>query len=277
MTGIAAPAHTVAVVSPLGGAGRTTLTAHLATLLATLGHRCLAMDLCAQNLLGRHLGMQLPAEVGWAGLAVQQQWWGQAALRNSQSVDLLPVGAAGAETLDALQDACLQEPHWLRQQLAALDVPPGSAILLDTPTWPAALARQALAAAGTVVVVLEASARACDAQALVAHALAGVAAGAHCAIAVNRTDPRRPSQRTALQTLRAQWGELLLPYTVHEDENLAQAYTHATSVCAWAPHAQSSHDLQGIVQWLVERLPGVPTAGLPANPPTLPPTPEQAP
>ena len=273
-----AGAHTVAIVSPLGGTGCTTLAAHLATLVAVHGRACLAVDLCAQNLLGRHLGLQQPAEAGWAGLAAQQQWWGQAALRNSQGVDLLPFGAASAEVLDTLQRACLHKPEWLRQQLDALDVPPGSVLVLDAPTWPAPLARQALAAADTVVVVLDASARACQAQALVSHTLAGAPAGAHCAIAINRTDPRRPSQRSALQALRAQWADLLLPYTVHEDENLAQACEHATSVCAWAPHAQSSHDLQGIGQWLAERLPAMPAAGLPAPVPSpLPPPPQPLP
>lgn len=251
-----AHAHAIAIVSPLGGTGCTTLTAHLATLLAAHGPSCLAMDLCAQNMLGRHLGMQQPAEAGWASLAAQQQWWGQAALSNSNAVHLLPFGSASTAALDTLQHACAQNPYWLRQQLDALDVAAGSAIFLDTPAWPAPLARQALAAASVVIVVLEASARACHAQALVAQALAWSAPDAHRAIAVNRVDPRRPSQRAALETLRRQWGDLLLPYTVHEDENITQACEHATSVGAWAPHAQSSHDLQGMAQWLMDHLPG---------------------
>ena len=266
MTNANTHAHVVAIVSPLGGTGCTTLTAHLATLLAANGQSCLAMDLCAQNMLGRHLGMQQPAEAGWASLAAQQQWCGQAALSNSNAVHLLPFGTASAAALDTLQHAWAQDPHWLRQQLDALDVPAGSAIFLDTPPWPAPLARQALAAASVVVVVLEASARACHAQALVAQALAWAAPGAHCAIAANRVDPRRPSQRGALETLRTQWGDRLLPYTVHEDENIAQACEHATSVGAWAPHAQSSHDLQGIAQWLMDRLCAVPAADQHATP-----------
>lgn len=250
---MSADIHPIAIVSPLGGTGKTTLAAHLATLLATRGTPCLALDLCPQNLLGRHLGLQQPATQGWAALAAQRQWWGQAALRNSDAVDLLPFGAVALPALDALQREWALTPEWLHQQLSALDVAAGTAIVLDTPAWPAPLARQALQVARTVLVVLEASARACHAQALVAQALALAPPGAQCAIAVNRVDPRRPSQRSALQTLRTQWGALLLPYTVHEDENLAQASEQATSVCSWAPHAQSSHDLQGIAHWLLGR------------------------
>lgn len=252
--------HPIAIVSPLGGAGRTTLAAHLATLLATRGAPCLALDLCAQNMLGRHLGMQQPTAPGWAALAVERQWWGQAALRNSDAVDILPFGAVALPALDALQREWALTPEWLHNQLNALDVTAGTAIVLDTPVWPAPLARQALHAARTVLVVLEASARACHAQELVAQALALAPPGTQCAIAVNRVDPRRPSQRSALHTLRTQWGSLLLPYTVHEDENLAQASEQATSVCSWAPHAQSSHDLQGIANWLLERCATAPSA-----------------
>lgn len=258
--------HPIAIASPLGGSGRTTLTAHLATLLVARGQPCLAIDLCAQNMLGRHLGMQQAAHAGWATLAAQEQWWGQAALRNSDAVDVLPFGMAGTAELDVVQRAWTLTPQWLHQRLDALEMPLGSAVFLDTPTWPAPLARQALAAARTVLIVLEPSARACQAQPLVAQALALAPPDTYCAIAVNRVDPRRPSQRSALETLRAQWGPLLLPYAVHEDENIAQACEQGTSVFGRTPHTQSAHDLQGIGQWLLDRLSASAATDAPAIP-----------
>lgn len=257
--------HPIAIFSPLGGTGCTTLTAHLATLLTARGKPCLAIDLCAQNMLGRHLGMQQAAHAGWASLAAQEQWWGEAALRNSDAVDLLPFGMAGTPELDVLQRAWSLTPQWLCQRLEALEVPVGSAIFLDTPPWPAPLARQALAAARTVLIVLEASARACQAQPLVAQALALLPSDTYCAIAINRVDPRRPSQRSALETLRAQWGPLLLPYAVHEDENIAQACEQGTSVFSRTPHTQSAHDLQGVGQWLFDRLSAPAATAAPAT------------
>lgn len=263
------PVRVVSLVSPLGGTGRTTLTAHLASFLTSLGHTCLAIDLCPQNTLGKHLGLQEPAEAGWARLASQRQWWGQAALSNSDGVKLLPFGSASQEALDALAQACARNPQWLRQQLDSLDLPAGSTIFLDTPTWPQPLARQALATASAVVTVLEASSRACQAQAALTQALAGASPHSRRAIVVNRVDPRRASHRQALGTLRTQWGDLLLPYTVHEDENIAQACQKATSVCTWAPYAQSSHDLQGIGRWLVGPLPSAPPSSAEVEPGAL--------
>lgn len=69
-------------------------------------------------------------------------------------------------------------------------------------------------------------------------------------VAVTRFDPRRASHREALTTLRQQWGSQLLPYTLHEDENLSRALAASQSVNSMAPHAQSAHDLQGIFHWL---------------------------
>ena len=62
---------------------------------------------------------------------------------------------------------------------------------------------------------------------LVAHLRAllrgATAAPGEQGVLVTRFDPRRVSHREALQTLREQWGEHLIPYTLHEDENIARA------------------------------------------------------
>ena len=67
--------------------------------------------------------------------------------------------------------------------------------------------------------------------------------------------PAQVDDASALEALRTQWGNLLLPYLVHEDENITQACEHATSVTKYTPRSQSAHDLQGIGQWLFEQLP----------------------
>lgn len=241
----------ITVVSPLGGSGRTTVTAHLATLSAQQGKPCLAVDLCAQNLLGMHLGMPEPSAIGWAALAAGGQWWADGSFLNSGGVSVLPFGKAGVDTLDTLHEQLRAQPQWLRDQLALLDMPADCTVLLDTPVWPSPLTQAALQCADTVLMTLEASARACSnpdgmqtllQQAAAAHAKQGVL--------VTRFDPRRASQREALQKLRQQWGEQLIPYTLHEDENIPRALAHAMCVSQFAPQAQSSHDLQGIYQWV---------------------------
>jgi cellulose biosynthesis protein BcsQ len=50
--------NTVAIVSTTGGAGRSTLTAELASLLAQRKHPALALECDPANVLGFHFGMR---------------------------------------------------------------------------------------------------------------------------------------------------------------------------------------------------------------------------
>lgn len=241
----------IAVVSPLGGTGRTTLTAHLATLFAHEGQRSLAVELCAQNLLGRHLGMQEPSAAGWAALAAAGQWWADGGFDNSDGVAVLPFGRAPMDALDALHQQLQAQPRWLLDQIELLDIPADCTVLLDTPLWPSPLAQAALRCADAVLVTLEASARACAALGSVQALLQATAAAPNeQGVLVTRFDPRRISHREALQTLREQWGERLIPYTLHEDENITRALARSMCVGSFAPQAQSAHDLQGVCNWL---------------------------
>ena len=264
----------IAIVSPLGGSGRTTLTAHLANLFAQQGKPSLAVDLCAQNLLGMHLGMPEPSAKGWAQLAATGQWWADNSCANSEGVAMLPFGNAGSDTLEAIHRQLHAQPHWLHDQLALLDLSEDCTVFLDTPVWPSALAQAALRCADCVVVTLEASARAwahsVGIQALLQQSAA--ACNNH-GVLVTRFDPRRISQREALKRLRDQWGDQLIPYTLHEDENIPRALASSMCVGDIAPHAQSAHDLQGVCQWLagqraapssmLVRAPAAPTAAPP--------------
>lgn len=242
--------RSVAFISPLGGVGRTTLTAHCSALLAARGMSVLAVDLSAQNMLGVHLGLGSAPQTGWQNAVQAHKWWGEAALENSTGVRLLPHGAALA-----------QDPppaHWLQEQLAQLDLPKRGVVLLDTPVLPGALAQQALACADLVVWVLDASPRAVLAHALLQTWMTRLRPTQAWAMVATGVDPRSKTRRSALAQLRQQWGQQLLPYVLHQDEYLLQAQSQALCVHQLAPQAQSAHDLQGIAAWIKDTL--APTA-----------------
>lgn len=246
----------IAVVSPLGGSGRTTVTAHLATLLAGQGQPCLAVDLSAQNLLGRHLGMCEPSMQGWAPLAAAGQWWGDGSFDNTDGVGVLPFGQASLDTIEAIHRQLQDQPRWLLDQMEWLDVPADCTVLLDTPVWPSPLTQAALRCADSVLVTLEASARACaDPGGMQAMLQESTAAPGRHGVLVTRFDPRRVSHREALGTLRQQWGGQLIPYTLHEDDNIPRALAQSMCVGSFAPQAQSAHDLQGVCNWLNDLYP----------------------
>lgn len=236
----------VAFVSPFGGVGRTTLTAHCAALLAARGVPALALELSAQNTLGLHLGLSLPPQSGWQGAVHAGRWWGEVALENTAGVRLLPYGA------DTHQEVLPKT--WLLEHLVQLDIPQTGIVLLDTPVLPAPLAQQALDCADLVLWVLDAAPRAVHAQATVQKWLTRLEPEQHWAVVVTGVDPRSGTRREALAQLRRQWGPRLLPYALHQDEYLPRAQAQSLCVHQMAPQAQSAHDLQGIATWIKDTL-----------------------
>lgn len=250
----------IAFVSPLGGTGQTSIAANLASLWHTDQTPCLAVDLCAQNTLGLHLGLQQAADAGWAAQAAAGQWWAEAALENSHGVRFLPYGQPGKRTDNNTLQAALAkllhlQPLWLATQLESVALDDGSLVLLDAPTWPHSLAQQALGCADLVVVCLDCTPRALHMAPQVQALLQQARQGTALALLATGFNPRRDSQRQALQDLQQHWGEALSPYVLHDDENMATALAAHQCVTRFAPQAQSAHDLQGLARWLLTRCP----------------------
>ena len=244
--------YCIAVVSPLGGSGRTTLVAHLANLLHQRDRPCLAIDLCPQNHLKIHLGQMESAKEGWGLSVIQEEWWAVNALENTHGVGFLPFGIVDPSDFYVLHYLITQDSQWLNRQLIGLEINERSFILLDTPVWPAPLSQQALYCANLLLVTVDVSLRACQSFDLVTSMLSQVPSTVPRGVLLTGFDARKSSHRTILQTLRSQWGELILPYVLHNDESISAAQAHATCVNLHTPHAQSSHDLQGIAGWLTQ-------------------------
>ncbi|MBY0454902.1 MAG: cellulose synthase operon protein YhjQ [Burkholderiaceae bacterium] len=244
--------HCIAIVSPLGGSGRTTLVAHLASLLHQSDQPCLAVDLSPQNHLGMYLGQIQPVPEGWGNLALQDQWWASNAFENSNGVGFLPFGVLTPEGLNTLQQLIDQDPQWLVKQLQGLEMNEHSRVFLDTPAWPAPLAQQAMHCADLLLFTLDASLRACQSFDLVTAMLSQASSAVPRGVLLTGFDARRESHRTVLRTLRQQWGDVLLPYVLHDDESIPAAQAQGTCVNWHAPHAQSAHDLQGIAGWVAK-------------------------
>ena len=111
--------NTVAIVSTTGGAGRSTLTAELASLLAQRKHPALALECDPANVLGFHFGMREIPEDGLGAYldAPTPGAWARAGQRSDDDVLFVPWGSGGAPA--ALANAA---PDWLGRLLAPMGV-----------------------------------------------------------------------------------------------------------------------------------------------------------
>lgn len=239
----------IAIVSPVGGAGRTTLTAELASLLIARGHPTLAVECDPRNVLALHFGLREPARAGLVSW-LQAADPANAALKSDDNVLLVPWGSGDDAAAGAHCARLLADPGWLRAFLEKVDLPPDAVALIDTPTWPSVETSQAIAAAGLVLAVLPPSPTAC---ALLPRFRAAVA-DRPCVYVINGVMPARQLHVDVIALLRATLGEALLPYQIHADAGLPEALGHGENFCASTPGSRAAHDLQGLASWLSRRV-----------------------
>ncbi len=208
----------IALLSLVGGTGRTTLAAHLAALLAERLGPGLAVDVDPQNALGLHFGVR-PGDK--AGLLSASPPRPVAKVRGCRAA-CMPFGYHDEASLVAAEREA-SHLGWLQERLAS--VTRGAVwCLLDTPAGRTPWTRQALASADLVVVVLRADA---VGYASVPATLAFVEAvrgdTANLLWLVNAFDELRPLSRDVLAGLRDTLGESLLPTCIADDEAVREA------------------------------------------------------
>ncbi len=237
---------TVAIVSPCGGTGRSTLAALLATLSARSGVWALAVECDPQNLLALHFGAAQAPVHGLASRAARAQAWNTAALAAKDGTLLLPFGALDPPALVDWERRLVTEPDWLAASLGSLARPANGWTFIDTPRLPAVLARQAVRAADLALLVLRADAAS---MALLEAALA-MLEGTPTYAVVNAYEAGARLPSDVLAALYDRLGSRLAPKPVHRDEAIPEAFARRRSPDDHSPHAQAVHDLHGLLRWL---------------------------
>ncbi|MDR3445416.1 cellulose biosynthesis protein BcsQ [Dyella sp.] len=247
---------TIAILSPVGGAGRTTLTATLAGLLMARKHAALAVECDPRNVLTFYCGLRTPARKGLVTHIVSQtDDWSDAALQTEDGVLWLPWGGArgdgrgpDAESAAAIAAALHEQPNWLRHLLARVDLPGHGVALIDTPTWPSVYAAQAVAAADLVLVVLPPQPLACATLPRLRSELKAL--GKETVYVANAASPASQLHTDILTLLRDTLGAELSVYRVHADAGIPESLARNESFVHAAPHSQAAHDMQGLASWL---------------------------
>ncbi|WP_430390035.1 cellulose biosynthesis protein BcsQ [Dyella sp. 20L07] len=242
---------TIAVISSVGGAGRTTLTATLAGLLMARKHATLAVECDPSNVLALYCGLRVPAREGLASYAwVPSDYAPGAALQSDDGVLWLPWGDAGLgeAQVAAVMTALKEQPHWLRDFLVRVDLPGHGVVLVDAATWPSIHAAQAIDAADLVLVIVPPQPLACATLPRLRAALAS--RGKQALYVANAVSPAQQLHTDILAMLRHTLGEELSAYRIHADTGIPEAVARNQNFQLSAPHSQAAHDMQGLASWL---------------------------
>lgn len=253
----------IAFVSPKGGVGKTTLTAHVGAVLVRRGYQVLALDLDPQNALRLHLGLPIREEGGFmAELEGGGAWRG--AVRDTPSgVRLLPHGML--EPLPTLQlgVALLQDPEMLAAPVREMLTEPDLVVLADCPPGPSAALGALTPLISLMVVVLLADAGSASLlPSIVSNRFLGRGtlagrAGDRACVVLNGVDRGAPLGAAVLDCAINALGSRLLG-AVARDEALAEALADKRLLLDGEPGA--AEDLQVVTDAIVTRA-GLPPPG----------------
>ena len=248
----------IAVISPKGGVGKTTVAVNLACTLAMSGRAVRLVDLDPQNAMRLHLGADPSDMNGLVHQTLQQTSWYGAEYDSAYGVSFVPYGKATEVERITFESYLAKTPDWLRDNLAALEHDPDSLTIIDTPPGPSVYVQQVLSIANFVLVVMIPDAG----SYATLNSIEGLL-DYYCAhrsdfygsfYVLNQFDAEHPLNRDIQSVMQSVLGERLSPYPIHRDESLSEALAFQQPVRPYAPYSQAVEDLNLLADWLQKRM-----------------------
>ncbi|MBC3927611.1 cellulose biosynthesis protein BcsQ [Undibacterium sp. CY21W] len=246
----------VAVISPKGGVGKTTVTANLAASLARMGAKVVVLDLDPQNALRLHFGIPYEDASGIAIRNLADDRWSHVLYQSTYGVDFLPYGTVEEDQRAIFEDAVRKNPDWLLSHLQNLFLEPETVVLIDTPPGPSIYLQQVLSVAHIGLVVLKPDAASYSTipsiESLIQYYTAGRKDFLGYCYVLNQMDASRQLCRDVHGMLRTTLGDKFVPSTIHKDEAVSEALACQMPVSYYAQHSSATHDVQQLAAWLQE-------------------------
>jgi len=205
------PAHVIAIVSPKGGVGKSTISAALAGAFSRQAP-AIAIDLDPQNALQHHMGVSADA-AGADAVGFMEGGWSSLLRDGAAGTRVLPYGAISEKERRALEHCLKEDSHWLARQLVRMNLDAGDVVILDTPPGRSLYLDQALDVADQVLVVVTPDAASFMVLDYVDQLFEGRAnkfGRGECRYLVNQFDASRMFCRDMLEVLKHRFGKKLI-------------------------------------------------------------------
>ncbi|WP_122666862.1 cellulose biosynthesis protein BcsQ [Pseudomonas viridiflava] len=248
-------AQVVAVVSPKGGVGKTTLSAGLATVLRLQGGQTLAIDLDPQSALQYHLQVS-PDVAGMGNASLLGENWRSLLLPGSAGTQLLPYGMLNEEERRTLERYLDSDPQWLARQLARMDLGERDVVVIDTPPGRTAYLEQVLTVADHILVVATADAasyQTLDQMERLLSTSRPRSTPFTCSYVINQFDASRAFSRDMLVVLERRLGRQLLG-VVNVDHDISEALAYGRNPLEGACASEGCKDMLALGRAMTAQL-----------------------
>lgn len=249
--------HLIAVVSPQGGTGRTTITANLSAALQKAGHSVVALDLDPQNTLQHHFRERYHPAAEPPGISRPETNWRSCVQSTECGAMLLPFGSVDDTQRDALEAKLRKDASWLRENLDAMHFARDTVVVMDLPAGSSVYLRQALSVATMAVIVSLAEASSYIAlspfELTIAHYTDDQPGFIGVGHVLNQLDEARSLNRDIAKVLQESIGDALLA-AVPYDPSIAESLAYHRNAYFHSPESVGCAALSACAERLVERL-----------------------
>jgi chromosome partitioning protein len=246
------PRRVIAVLNQKGGTGKTTTTVNLAAALGQLGRRILVLDLDPQASASAWLGVR-DGNAGLLDALCEDEGASLAGLVRTTpacGVDLIPASPQLLRAERHLAQALGGE----KTLLSLIEALPGRRwdyLLIDCPPALGQLTINALAAAGEILVPVEASTMAVAGLADLLRTVTQARRRLNpelsiCGIFACRVDPRTILARGVVAALREKFPDLALATAIRETVRLREAWGKAQPINVFAPQSSGAEDYHNL-------------------------------
>jgi cellulose synthase operon protein YhjQ len=233
------PAQVIAIASPKGGVGKTTICAALAGALNGKG-RVIAIDLDPQNALQYQLGAG--SDAAPVDAAPTEEHWSSLLRLGSTGTCVLSYEAISEEGQRSLEQRIQKDRHWLARQLRRMNLTADDVVIIDTPAGRTPYLEQALDAADQVVVVVTP-----DAASFMALDRCGDLFDQRdeCSYVVNQFDATRTFSQDMLEVFKRRLGSKLIG-VVPLDHAISEGLAYSANTLMESGKSRVWHEIQAI-------------------------------
>lgn len=238
----------IALVSPTGGAGRTSLAGAIATQLGMLGRPVTLIQADPVNNIEFQLGFSESSPRGLGHVLLQGDSIDSVLHQASTGVQLLPFGQVTVAQQLGIDRILMEQPDRLVKLFQQDQFSDDSVVIVDLPRWPSPWCHAVMALSDlNLVTLIPDSGAILGIDNLLPHLLESRGASYFL---MNRFDSSKVLHLDLWTLYKVKLSHRLLPFYLHEDQALAESIAAGTPLAEYAPRSQLVDDQQKLCNWL---------------------------